>query len=130
MRAVETSLIVRLIVRDNIGQSELAERIVANGAFVPVTVLQETAWVLASFYRLSRSEIAESLLDLMSMPNVYVAPEDAIRWALERFRSKGDIADLFHIASATDCDSILTFDRRMARDAAPDSPIAVELLKA
>ena len=128
MKAIDTSLVVRYIVRDHAEQANAARQALFGGVFVPITVLQETAWVLASYYRQPRSEIAENLLDILDMPNVVVARESAVRWALTQFSTKGDIADLLHIVAAAECDSILTFDRRMVRHAGPDSPIPVELL--
>ena len=58
MRAVDTNVLVRLIVRDDPAQVEKAESFVAHGAWVSQTVLAETVWVLESVYGLDRAQIA------------------------------------------------------------------------
>ena len=128
MRSVETSVVVRFLVRDTPSQADAAARILREGAFVPLTVLLETAWVLGSHYGQSRDRIARALLALIDMPKVVVAQEPAVRWALERFSRKGDIGDLLNIVAAVETDAILTFDRDMVRHAAPDPPVEVKLL--
>ena len=52
MRAIDTNVLVRLIVRDDSAQVERAEAFVAQGAWVSQLVLAETVWVLDSVYGL------------------------------------------------------------------------------
>lgn len=130
MRSVETSLVVRYLVQDTPAQAKLAGQILHEGAFIPLTVLLETAWVLGSHYQQTREQISKALFALVEMPSVVITHEAAVRWVIERYSAKGDIADLLHIVAAIETDSILTFDRRMARHSAPDSPVPVILLTA
>ena len=53
MRAVDTNVLVRLIVRDDPAQVDRAEAFVARGAWVSLLVLAETIWVLKSVYGLT-----------------------------------------------------------------------------
>jgi predicted nucleic-acid-binding protein len=53
MRAVDTNVIVRLIVRDDPQQTAAAEHFVEKGAWVSNLALAETVWVLDSVYGLS-----------------------------------------------------------------------------
>jgi predicted nucleic-acid-binding protein len=46
MRAVDTNLLVRLVVRDDADQVNAAEVFVSKGAWVSHFVLAETLWVL------------------------------------------------------------------------------------
>jgi len=48
MRAVDTNLVVQLLVRDEPNQTKAAEAYVANGAWVSHLVLAETIWVIDS----------------------------------------------------------------------------------
>ena len=50
MRAVDTNVLVRLIVRDDDEQASAADEFVAAGAWVPHLVLAEALWVLTSVY--------------------------------------------------------------------------------
>ena len=54
MRAIDTNVLVRLIVRDEPAQFEKAESFVAQGAWVSQLVLAETVWVLESVYGFDR----------------------------------------------------------------------------
>lgn len=53
MRAVDTNVLVRLVVRDDDEQAAAAEEFVAAGAWVSHLVLAETLWVLTSVYALT-----------------------------------------------------------------------------
>ena len=46
MHAVDTNVLVRLLVRDDARQATAAEAFVAKGAWVSTLVLAETLWVL------------------------------------------------------------------------------------
>ena len=51
MRAVDTNVLVRALVRDDAAQSAKAEEVLARDeVFVPVTVMLELEWVLRSRY--------------------------------------------------------------------------------
>jgi predicted nucleic-acid-binding protein len=51
MRAVDTNLLVRLLVRDDAAQVKAAEEFVAGGAWVSQLVLAGTIWVLDTVQR-------------------------------------------------------------------------------
>ncbi|MGZ5117870.1 MAG: hypothetical protein ACXWIH_17555 [Burkholderiales bacterium] len=53
MRAVDTNLLVRLLVRDDADQVNAAETFVSKGAWVSHLVLGETLWVLDAIYNRS-----------------------------------------------------------------------------
>lgn len=60
MRAVDTDLVVRLIVRDHPEQLEVAEKFTSGGAWVSHLVLAETTWVLDAVYERTSEQIAIS----------------------------------------------------------------------
>lgn len=128
MKAVDTNVLLRALVRNDEAQFAIAVRVLDDGAFVPLTVLLETAWVLRSRYAGGRSEVADRLLALLSLPNVTCEHAVAVQWALLRSRERGDIADLMHVASSIGTTAFVTFDRSIAAAAHPDSPIPVETL--
>jgi predicted nucleic-acid-binding protein len=55
MRAVDTNVLVRVIVRDDDAQVDAAEAFILNGAWVSQVVLAEAAWVLTSNHGFSRA---------------------------------------------------------------------------
>lgn len=59
MISLDTNILIRLVVNDNVAQSELAERLVRdNRVFISKTVLLESEWVLRHSYQYSRERIA------------------------------------------------------------------------
>lgn len=96
MRAVDTNVLVRLIVRDDPAQVERAEAFVAQGAWVSQIVLAETVWVLESVYGLDRARIATVVAMLLEHDRLTLQDEGAIRGAHSAF-------ELDRAAGFTDC---------------------------
>jgi predicted nucleic-acid-binding protein len=120
MMAIDTNLLLRLILNDDARQTAASLRALQSG--VPVvllnTVLQETAWVLESVYDKQRNDIADVLSDIATIPTMILeAPE--IAQAVDWYRSGMDIADAIHLASAVahQCGKMLTFDKDFVKQA-------------
>ena len=128
VKAVDTNVVLRLLITDDPAQTAVAERALADPVLVTLTVLLETAWVMGSRFGFSRDTIASVLLRFIDRPVVTVEQPMLVRWAIERFRLVGDFADLIHLVSARSATSFATFDRGVARAAGPDSPIPIETL--
>ncbi|MGH8219339.1 MAG: PIN domain-containing protein [Steroidobacteraceae bacterium] len=60
MRAVDTNILVRLIVRDDPAQVRAAEEFIASGAWVSHLVLAETTWVLDAVYERTAQQIGSA----------------------------------------------------------------------
>ena len=127
MKAIDTNIVARLLLDDDVGQAAIARSLVDGGVFVPLTVLLETAWVLRSRYGLSREAVADYLLGLIEIPTVTVPEPDAVAWAISRSAKRGDLADLVHIVASLGASEFLTFDQDVVNDASPDSPIPVAI---
>lgn len=128
VKAVDTNIVARALTQDDPVQSPIADRVLAAGAFIPLTVLLETGWLLRSRYGLSRAAIVDMLSTLCELPSVTVDEEDGVRWALAKYAASGDIADLIHLVSARQSSAFVTFDAGVARAAGSDSPIPIETL--
>ena len=128
MYAIDTNVLARYLLNDDADQSAIADATVAAGVFVPVTVLLELCWLLSSRYRQSRDVVASSIVDILDLPCVTVADAAGIRWAVARFAAGADLADMIHLIGSTPIAGFATFDRSIAVDAGPDSPIAIETL--
>lgn len=129
MSAVDTNVVVRLIVKDDSEQRAAARALLRDGIFVSHAVLMEAEWVLRSVYGFDRQTIGEALSDLLALAGVDTADTELLRWALDRYRAGADWADMLHLIDARGKGAFVTFDRDLARSAGPDAPTAVRLLK-
>jgi len=130
VRSVDTNVLARFLIRDDPVQTEIARSVMASDVAVTITVLLETAWLLASRYGRSRAEVADALSQVIEMSNITVADESRIIWALERMRRGADLADMLHLVESRDASRFSTFDRSLNRRAGRDAPIEIETLKA
>lgn len=92
--AADTNVILRLMVRDDPGQTALAARELerAEAVILPLVTFCEAAWVMERTYRFSRAAIAESLRALLAVPSVeYDRPE--VEAGLAMLDLGGDFAD-------------------------------------
>jgi predicted nucleic-acid-binding protein len=88
MRAVDTNVLVRLIVRDNPKQVEAAEAFIAPGAWIPLLVLAEAMWVLDSVYALAPHEVITALEILLDHQQLVLEDPEVVVAAVERFEKK------------------------------------------
>jgi predicted nucleic-acid-binding protein len=129
MRAVDTNILVRLIVADDLAQATAAEEVVSSPFLLMPTVIMETVWVLTSNYRLTRPETADRLRRVMGLPTAELVSEDALFLALEQFEQGADFADMLHITLAAQASgtSFATFDHGI-RKRSSSLPIPIETL--
>jgi predicted nucleic-acid-binding protein len=120
MVAVDTNVVVRLLVEDDAEQARQARQLfVAEEIFIPDTVVLETAWVLGYSYKFDSVAIVAGLRRLFGLSNVHLRDATAVALALEWHIDGLDFADAFHLAQSGHCSRLLTFDRRFvsrARD--------------
>ncbi|MCY4664133.1 MAG: type II toxin-antitoxin system VapC family toxin [Acidimicrobiaceae bacterium] len=119
MRAVDTDVLLRLLVRDDADQVARAEAFVAQGAWVSLTVLLETTCVLESTYGLSRQRIGTILDMLVEHDRLTLQDEDAVRracalFARERAPGFSDCL-IVEVACKAGHGPVGTFDKRMTR---------------
>ncbi|MFL6843691.1 MAG: type II toxin-antitoxin system VapC family toxin [Allosphingosinicella sp.] len=129
MKAIDTNVVIRIVTSDDPVQTPVARALVADGVFVSHSVFLESEWVLRSFYRWKRTEIAEALDDLINLECVHVLHEKGLFWALDRYRRGADWADMLHLLAARGTESFQTFDGSVARDAGASGPIPIEILR-
>jgi predicted nucleic-acid-binding protein len=74
MKALDTNVLVRFLVRDDERQAQAVYKRFKQSEtnrevlFIPLLVVLETIWVLESAYEVTRQEILESVNDLLLMP--------------------------------------------------------------
>lgn len=128
MKAIDTNILVRYLTRDDPVQVPLADAVVAQPCFLTLTVLLETIWLLSSRYGMVRGQIAEALEALLELPSINTPDDQQVGWALRRFAAGADAADMIHIVASRDADSFISFEKKLARMAGPDSPLPIETL--
>ena len=118
MIALDTNVVVRLLVDDDPDQTRRARRLLETGhALIVPTVLLETEWVLRGAYGIDGATIVASLRKLLGLPMIAVASGEAIAAALEWLEAGLDFADALHLALAAEAEGFATFDARFAKRA-------------
>lgn len=130
MIAVDTNILVRLLVRDDPRQSAAAKALFAAGpVWLSATVLLETAWVLRKGFRLEWPEIVDSLRQTCALENVEIEDAHGFQDALDWAENGLDFADAFHLARAQGAESFYTFDQNFARRGRGLGAVPVKLLE-
>jgi predicted nucleic-acid-binding protein len=118
MIAVDTNVVVRLLVGDDLKQSKAARALFENEiVWISRTVLLETAWVLDSVYGLEDRQVAASLEGLLGLAQVKVEDGEGVRLALDWAAQGMDLSDAIHLSGVPDSTRFTTFDRGLVRSA-------------
>lgn len=88
MRAVDTNVLVRLLVRDDPDQVKAAESFIALGAWVSHLVLAEAVWVLATVYDRTTAQIVASLKILLNHKELTIQDTETVVNAFEQFKKR------------------------------------------
>jgi predicted nucleic-acid-binding protein len=128
VRSVDTNVLARYLLADDPEQTEVAQRLIASGVHIPLTVLMETSWLLSSRYGLARAVIVQLFRLLRESASVFISEEDHFDWLLSRFDSGADFADLVHLVASKNHSSFTTFDQSLAKQAGNDPPVPIETL--
>jgi len=116
--AVDTNILVRLLIADDLAQFKRARRLLEGDDtyWVPVTVLLELVWVLQT-KGWERGPLAAKLRELMAAPNVRPQHPEAVYRAIDCYAKGIDFADALHVALSTPADEFKTFDASLAKKA-------------
>jgi predicted nucleic-acid-binding protein len=119
MRAVETNVLVRLLVRDDLRQARAADAFVAAGAWVSLIALAEATWVLSAVYERGAAQIAAALEQLMNHKELILQDREVVAAALETFRSRPALGFtdclLLEVARKAGNLPLGTFDRNLSK---------------
>jgi len=124
MMALDTNVLVRFLVRDDERQAQAVytrfkqAETARETLFVTLGVVLELIWVLESAYALPPGQIADALDDLRTMRILAFEAEPVLQRVLSEGRSGTiDLADLLlaHAANVSDCDAVLSFDKKACR---------------
>ena len=126
MIGLDTNVIVRYIMQDDVKQSPMATRLIesqsaASPGFVPMVAVVELAWVMSSAYELDKRQLIAALEGLLRTKELIVEGAETVWKALRLYKSaNADFADCLieRSASANGCEKTMTFDRDAAKGAA------------
>lgn len=119
MAALDTNVVVRLIMGDDLRQANAAEKLVASQpCTVAPSVLMECEWVLRAAYGLTSAVIAAALHDLLQLENITATDQPLVQRVLQGYAAGLDFADTLHAAQASEGQSFATFDRQFVKRAA------------
>ena len=119
MRAVDTNVLVRLLVGDDPKQLAAAETFVAGGAWVPQLAVAEAMWVLSSVYSQRPDAIADAVEMLLDHQQLTIQGAETVAAALTVFRKHPSVGFsdclMLEVARKAGHVPLGTFDRGLAR---------------
>ena len=124
MKGIDTNLIIRFLSGDDEQQAKKVYNIFKkteldkNELFVPLLVILELIWVLESVYEISRTEILDSISELLLMPILKFEHQSALQqFVVSAQGNRYDLSDLLIARSAKiqGCETVLTFDKKVSK---------------
>ncbi|NVO05949.1 MAG: type II toxin-antitoxin system VapC family toxin [Rhodoferax sp.] len=105
--SLDTNVLARLLVQDDVLQADLAARLLERHArksetlLVPVTVVLELEWVLRSRYKFSKAEVIKTFSGLLASIELVFESEGALEQALVSYEEgAADFGEYLHLALA------------------------------
>lgn len=123
MIALDTNVIVRYLVRDDLKQAEAARVLmeslsVERPGYVCREVVVELVWVLERSYRFPREQVATVLEELVATEELVIESADDVARAAFRYRAGGTgFSDQMVLAAGQRAGAglLYTFDRKTSR---------------
>jgi predicted nucleic-acid-binding protein len=124
MFGLDTNVLVRFLLRDDIMQAEQARRAIENAVadgtpvFVSLLTIIETEWVLRSCARLDKKRVITTFRTLLEARDLQIEQEEALEEALFFYEgSNADFADCLMSSQyrRLGCSAMLTFDQNAAK---------------
>lgn len=119
MIALDTNILARYLLKDDVQQFAIAERIL-NGrekCTAPATVMLELVWVLEST-DLNRDAIVHGMRALMGLHSFNPRDVAALYRAIGWYEDGMDFGDAIHLALSAEDERFATFDERFVKRAA------------
>ena len=119
MRAIDTNVLVRLLVKDDEAELRAARAFVEEGAWISHLVIAEAIWVLDGSYERSPDEIADAIERLLGNVALTVEEPRVGAAATNSFRRTRGVSfsDCLILETARKAGHVPlgTFDRKLAR---------------
>jgi|ERR1700722_1200942 predicted nucleic-acid-binding protein len=119
MRAIDTNVLIRMLIGDDARQTEAADRFIEKGAWVSILALAETVWVLRTWYERDATEVAAAVQLLLDHENLILQDSETVEAALKLYRSRPALGFsdclMLHLARRAGHLPLGTFDRALGR---------------
>lgn len=124
MKALDTNILVRFLVKDDENQSESVYRLFKKAEsekdafFVPLLVILETVWVLKAVYEISRPDILDAINDILYLPILKFEGQPTLkRFLIDAQENSADLSDVLIACSArmSGSKTVLSFDKKAAK---------------
>lgn len=124
MAAIDTNVLVRLLMQDDKVQLAAAQGLVRRclradlDLFVPITVTLELEWVLRSRFGMDKDAVLNTFSQLLLTVELRFEATEGIEWAMRQYRdAAADFSDCLHAALAHRAGEqpLWTFDRAAAK---------------
>jgi|SRR5580658_546272 predicted nucleic-acid-binding protein len=122
MRAVDTNVLIRFVMKDDPLQTGAARRFLEEcrttreHVFITVPVVCELVWVLDRVFGQTKAEIVGALERFLDLALFQFDQEGAIRRGLAQYRrGRADLADYLigELSAQAECRDTVTFDRAL-----------------
>ena len=124
MKALDTNVLVRFLVKDDEHQSKIVYKVFKQAEndkiffWVSLLVVLETIWVLDTVYEITRKEILDSVNEILLMPILKFEAQPTIqRFIFLARENKIDLSDVLIACAAkiSVCERVLTFDKKASK---------------
>ena len=124
MKALDTNVLVRFLVQDDIKQSEKVNQLFTRAEqskqplLVTSLVVLELIWVLDAVYSVDRNDIIHALNELLTMPVIEFENQGMLRSFVNVAQDSNlDLSDILIAQSGfiQGCDATITFDKKAAK---------------
>jgi len=127
MKAIDTNVLVRFLVKDDVKQARRARKLIESDTiFIPKTVLLETEWVLRYTYEFDRAAVNQALEKVCGLPQVVVEDAPAVTQALSWHADGFDFADALHLASSHRAQVFCSFDQSLVKKTGQAGTVPIE----
>jgi predicted nucleic-acid-binding protein len=118
MKAIDTHLVIRLLLDDDPAQSAAVKALLGSGdVVISPPVLLETLCVLESPYGASDDVLLETVAALARFSSVAIGRPEQAAGVFRPWRGGLDPQDAAHLAFVDDIDAFVTFDRALVKRA-------------
>ena len=124
MKALDTNILVRFLVQDDVKQANKVIQLFTKAEqyneplFIPLLVVLEVIWVLQSAYNVSRQDIVLAISDLLQMQVFEFENQKTLRdFVNSANKYSYDLSDILisQAALSATCETTLTFDKKASQ---------------
>ena len=119
MDAIDTNILIRYLIQDDIKQGETAKKLIENSkpVFLTHIIFIEAVWVLETSYDLDRLTIAKVLHEVSISGFFNLEKIQLIRKALLDYQNGFDFADMLigYYGESNGCITTYTFDKQASK---------------